>query len=83
MVGENKTATLNFADGLQLTMSANGCNDKHLFPYIQLYTMTDKPFICVEPWMSFPNAINTMDGVRWLAPQQSDEGVLTLQATTV
>ncbi len=83
MVGKNKAIQLLFPDGDKIQMIAEGKEDPNLFPFIQLYTMLEKPFMCVEPWMSFPNAMNTVQGVRWLAPQQSEQGVLVLRLLTV
>ena len=79
MVGEDKEIVLRYPDNVILRMSAAGITDPDLFSYIQLYTMPEKPFICVEPWMSFPNAMNSVYGVRWLAPGQSEHGILTLR----
>jgi galactose mutarotase-like enzyme len=49
-----------------------------MFPYVQLFTETKKPFFCAEPWMAFPNAINAVSGARWLQPGKSDKAILTL-----
>jgi galactose mutarotase-like enzyme len=78
MVGEDKTIELQYPDGDKIHMVAEGVEDPNLFSYIQLYTMAKKPFICVEPWMAFPNAMNSVYGVRWLAPGDSEHGLLTL-----
>lgn len=77
-VGENKLVKLKFPDGFFLEMHAQGIKNSDLFSYIQLYTMPDKPFFCVEPWMSFPNAINTVKGVQWLAAGDTQRALLTL-----
>lgn len=78
MVGEDKAIHLEYPDGDKIHLVAEGIEDPNLFPYIQLYTMTEKPFICVEPWMSFPNAMNSVSGVRWLGPGDREHGLLTL-----
>ncbi len=69
----------------ELRLATPGAPDIHMsadiFPYIQLYTMTDKPFFCVEPWMGFPNALNTVAGARWLKPGQSERGVMKVWIT--
>jgi len=75
---ENKTITLSYPDGFKITMQADGVEDVNLFPYVQLYTQAQEPFICIEPWMGFPNALNTIAGSRWLRPGQSEHGVLQL-----
>lgn len=80
LLGVNKKAELKFPDHFNLEIAAAGIEDLDLFPYLQLYTMQDKPFFCVEPWMSFPNAINTVKGMRWLQPGESEKGILTLRA---
>lgn len=78
MVEKNKEIQLFYPDGDVIHMIAEGVEDADLFSYIQLYTMEQKPFICVEPWMSFPNAMNSVFGVRWLLPGQSEQGLLKL-----
>jgi len=80
-VNSNQTA-LNFPDGFTLNMQANGIEDQHLFSYVQLYTVPDLPFFCIEPWMAFPNAMNSVAGVRWLAPGQQEHGVLMIAASS-
>ncbi len=71
-MGKDKKASLLFPDGFEIHLCADSETDADRFPYVQLYTMPDKPFFCIEPWMSFPNALNTVSGVRWLAPRQTD-----------
>lgn len=78
-LGTNKTTTLSYAEqGFELKIEAFGVEDKNMFSYVQLYTQDTQPFICVEPWMSFPNALNTIDGPRWLQAKQSEHGLLTV-----
>jgi len=74
----NKIVELIYPDGFKINMEVKGQNDLEMFNYVQLYTIPDKPFVCLEPWMSFPNAMNTVAGVRWLQPGQSERGVLKL-----
>lgn len=78
LLGENKITTLSYPDGLKINMKAAGVEDPNLFNYLQLYTQLEEPFICLEPWMAFPNALNTIQGVRWLKPNQSEHGILKL-----
>lgn len=80
-VASNKEARLILPDGLTVHLAAVGVEDDDLFPYVQLYTMPDKPFFCIEPWMAFPNALNTVAGARWLRPGQSEHGILRLWVT--
>lgn len=79
-LGENKNIILSYPDGFKITLQANGVEDTNLFRYVQLYTQEHESFICIEPWMSFPNALNSILGVRWLQPGQSEHGVLQLSA---
>ncbi|EKD78084.1 MAG: hypothetical protein ACD_42C00046G0001 [uncultured bacterium] len=75
VLGEDKLATLTFPNGDVLKTNVHGIQDPNIFSYSQLYTIPEKPFFCVERWMSFPNAFNTMSGVRWLDPGQSEAAV--------
>lgn len=74
-------ATLRYPDGLALHTRADGVEDPGMFPLVQLYTMADRPFFCVEPWMGFPNALNAVKGVRWLGPGRRESGVLKVWTT--
>lgn len=75
----DKEIRLLYPNGDTIQMTAEGEDGTDLFPYVQLYTMSDKPFICVEPWMGYPNAMNSVQGMRWLAPYEQERGILTLQ----
>lgn len=70
-----------YPDGMVLHTLAEGVEDPHLFPFVQLYTMNECPFFCVEPWMGFPNALNTAKGCRWLSPGQRERGHLKVWTT--
>jgi len=78
MLSKNKIVTLTYPDGLKINIEAQGVEDSDLFNYLQMYTQPQEPFICLEPWMSFPNALNTVAGVRWLKPQTKEHGLLKL-----
>lgn len=80
-VGVDRTTRVVMPDGLVIHMAAEGVEDPNLFPYVQLYTMTEKPFFCVEPWMAAPNSLNTVKGCRWLEPGAVEHGVLRLWVT--
>jgi len=67
-LGEDKEVRLLFPDGYVVHMAAEGQDDPDMFPYVQLYTAPDKPFFCIEPWMSYPNAINDERAIRLLPP---------------
>lgn len=77
-LGEDKEIHLSYPDQDVITLVADGVEDPNLFPYVQIYSPLDQPFICVEPWMAYPNALNSVAGVRWLAPGQSEHGVMRL-----
>ncbi|MDF1654849.1 MAG: aldose epimerase [Coxiellaceae bacterium] len=69
---------LRYPDGDCVTMSCWSEDDAEMFPYIQTYTMADRPFVCVEPWMDHPNAINTAGACRWLQAGQSETAMMEL-----
>jgi len=75
VLGDDKLITLTFPSGDVLKINAHGIQDPNMFSYLQLYTIPNKPFFCTEPWMSFPNAMNTVSGVRFLKPGQQEEAV--------
>jgi galactose mutarotase-like enzyme len=75
-VETDREVRLRHPDGWVIHTRADGIEDAGMFPFVQLYTMPDRPFFCVEPWMGFPNALNTASGARWLAPGQSEHGRL-------
>jgi galactose mutarotase-like enzyme len=77
-LGEDKTVHLRYPGKDVLSMAAEGVEDINLFSYLQLYSPPDQPFICTEPWMGVPNSLNSVAGVRWLAPGASEHGVLRL-----
>ena len=77
-VGVNKEIKITYPDGDCLHLCATGVEDSHLFSYVQLYTIEDKAFFCAEPIMSPPNALNTVSGMRWLAPGRSEHGLFKL-----
>lgn len=72
---------LQYDGGDQVTMQVVA-DKPDLFPYIQTYTVAEKPFICVEPWMGHPNALNTAGACQWLQPGQSQQATMHLQLTS-
>ena len=80
-LGGDKKVGLSFPDGSLLELEAKGVEDPDLFSYVQLYHRLDEPFLCIESWMSFPNAMNSVQGVRWLQPGQAEHGVFYLRLT--
>lgn len=77
----NNVTHLHFPDGFSFSWRLNGEHDPQMFKFLHTYTMADKPFICIEPWMAVPNAINTVAGMRWLAPRQSERGLFELKVS--
>jgi len=77
-LAEDKTIRLSLPNGQRLEMSVIGRDNPNLFRFLQLYHRPDEPFFCVEPWMSYPNAINSVEGARWLGPGETDRAVLEL-----
>jgi galactose mutarotase-like enzyme len=77
-LSEDKKTSLAFPDGFKINMEVIGLEDPDLFNYVQLYTQETQPFICIEPWMGFPNAMNTVSGVKWLMPGKSANAFLKL-----
>src|SRR3990167_336901 len=77
-VADNKTVIMTYPNGDILEVEAQGVENPDLFPFVQLYTKPGKPFFCIEPWMGYPNALNAMKGVRWLAAGQAERGLLRI-----
>lgn len=71
-VAPDSVSSLTFPDGPVLRLRVSG---EAPYPFVQLYTMPDKPFFCVEPWMSHPNALNTCGAARLLPPGASERAV--------
>src|SRR5205814_7659569 len=63
-LGEDKEINLSYPGRDIIRMAAQGVEDPDLFSYLQIYTPQDQPFVCVEPWMAPPNALNSATGVR-------------------
>jgi galactose mutarotase-like enzyme len=52
-------------------------------PWYAVTSWTEKPdsdFYCLEPWMGLPNAIHHGQGLRQLAPGQTEKGVCRMEA---
>lgn len=54
------------------------CAPPDLFNYFVTWSNEPKQFICVEPWMSQPNAIVSPTGCRWLAAGEGLKAHLTI-----
>lgn len=77
-LGEDKNIHLSYPDKDVINMVTEGVEDPELFPYLQIESPQDQPFVAVAPWMAYPNALNSVAGVRWLAPGKSEHGVFRL-----
>ena len=75
-LGGDKKVCLDYPDGMKINIEAVGAKDTEMYSYVQIYTPAQESFICVEPWTSFPNALNTVAGVRWLRPGEKDVGIV-------
>lgn len=53
-LGQNRTASLNFSNGDVLRQLTEG----DLFRYLQVYSPPGEGFICLEPWLGYPNMLN-------------------------
>ena len=54
------------------------CTPSELFNYFVTWTNQPSEFLCVEPWMSQPNAVAAPTGCRWLASLESLSAGLTI-----
>lgn len=77
-LGDDKRVRLDFPDGTALSLRVIGEQDPDFCPFVQLYHIPTEPFLCIEPWMSHPNALNTLGAPRWLASGQKEAGILEL-----
>lgn len=73
---ERTVTRLDFPDGFGLEVAVSEESERGLFPFVQLYTIPERPFFCIEPWMGHPNALNAITGSRWLPPGACDQSVL-------
>ncbi len=64
---DSGSVEIRWPDGfaLQLTAKLDGGAP---FPFWQMHTEHGKPFVCVEPWSSPPNALNSGESLLHLAP---------------
>lgn len=75
LLGEDKKIEVVFENGTALVIAAT-----EQFSYVQLYTQANHSFICVEPWMGFPNSINSgASELRWLEPNTIETGSFVYQ----
>lgn len=81
-VGANKRALLQAPGWAGLSIEIKEESRSDLFSFVQLYTMADRPFFCVEHWMNAPNAMNHLESVLCLAPGQTDTAVCEVRVPT-
>lgn len=81
ILSDDKCVTLTYPNGEAIKINAYGIDDFNMFSYLQLYNIPEKPFFCIEHWMGFPNAMNSVDGVRWLKAGESEEGVYQIECS--
>lgn len=60
-------ATVTWPDGFRVELRATHSGDMPM-PFWQLHTDPALPFVCVEPWSSPPNALNTRRALQTIAP---------------
>lgn len=78
--GESNITRMILPKGPTVCIQAKGERDPAMFPYVQLYSMADKPFYCIEPWTGHPNALNSVFGTRRLAPGSEEKAALQVWA---
>jgi galactose mutarotase-like enzyme len=62
--GENEAVALGFSSA---------------FRYIVLWSEPGKPFVCVEPWMAKPDALNTREEIVWIQPNEPFQAEVTIR----
>lgn len=63
-LGTNQCTMIDRARNVKLTMISDP-----VYQYIVLWALQDKPFLCIEPWMSPVDGMNVGAGVQKLEPQ--------------
>lgn len=53
-----------------------------LFSTLVFWTVKDKDFICIEPWSSPRNSINTKEQLKYLQPQETYHGNFTMEVVS-
>jgi galactose mutarotase-like enzyme len=62
-VHARRAAVSNPKDGYRLVLECDP-----IFKYLVFWALAGKDFFCLEPWMAPRNALNTGDGLEWVAP---------------
>jgi galactose mutarotase-like enzyme len=71
----SQQAALHWGDATSVTIAASP-----EFRVWVVWTLTDREFICVEPWSAGGNALNTGEGLTALAPGEVHEAWIELEA---
>ena len=79
-VADDHVTRMIYPDGFTMGALVTRASATRLFPFVQLYTIPERPFFCIEPWMGHPNALNSLTGFRWLAPGMRDHAVFIVRA---
>lgn len=79
-VPDEHVTRMTYPDEFTLEALVTGASATRLFPFVQLYTVPERPFFCIEPWMGHPNALNSLTGFRWLPPGTCDRAVFIVRA---
>ena len=59
-------------------LQVSGSESDTPFGYIQFYRSGSDPFICVEPWMDLPNALNRLSGAVQLNPGETQTATFSI-----
>ena len=59
-------------------LHVSGSESDTPFSYIQFYRSGSDPFICVEPWMDLPNALNRLSGAVQLNPGETQTATFSI-----
>lgn len=80
LLGQDRRIRLSFPDHSVIELEAHG-EPVADFPYVQLYHVAEQPFFCIEPWMSHPNALNTVAAAPLLPPGVSAKAECVVSLT--
>jgi galactose mutarotase-like enzyme len=67
-------SALHYGDGTQLAVRAS-----EEFTRWVVWSLADKDYVCIEPWTSPPDALNSGEGLLHLAPGATHEGWVELE----
>lgn len=52
-----------------------------VFKYVVVWSLHDKEFICIEPWMAKPDSMNTKEDIKILKPGEDLKAVFSISAS--